>query len=225
MEENLFHVYFLYFLKNQNEQQSLRTKKPSNPLSSFVFPIYPIVHQSQHPFYTLNPPNPKESQTESRQKPSIIFFFLFDSQRCFEFSRLKARRTERKKRKTDRALSRASLAIAFDDWGSWKGRGGKETRGKGKGKEITRGERGTLAKEYFNRWKKRWKREERRGGKRVGESTPRKRQFFPLFHRPPPPPAPPPILEVREGEQAEKNNPIQRERRSDRLQFARFHGF
>lgn len=83
-------------------------------------------------------------------------------------------------------------------------------RGKGKGKEITRGERGTLAKEYFNRWKKRWKREERRGGKRVGESTPRKRQFFPLFHRSPlpPPPVPPPILEVREGEQAEKNNPI-----------------
>lgn len=131
MEENLFHVYFLYFLKNQNEQQSLRTKKPSNPLSSFVFPILSFTNHN-----TFNPPNPKESQTESRQKPSIIFFFLFDSQRCFEFSRLKARRTERKKRKTDRALSRASLVIAFDDWGSWKGRGGRRRAARGRGRRL-----------------------------------------------------------------------------------------
>lgn len=83
MEENLFHVYFLYFPKNQNEQQSLRTKKPSNPLSSFAFPIYPILSFTNH--NTLFTPLTRQIERILDRIPAETEYNLFFS---FRFSTL-----------------------------------------------------------------------------------------------------------------------------------------
>lgn len=213
MEKNLSHFFLFYFLyRYLSNHQRLSQKKKKKTSPKIESNNESLRAKKEHPTYFLLSPSstlpyrspittpflhPLSLQIERilGQKPSINRTNpFFSSQRCFEFSRLKSK--ERERQRSEKPLFSLSLSLA-DPWRSRKGR--RRRRREGKGKEITRG---TLAKEYFNRWKKRWKREgRRRRRENAAEAA--------ILSSVPPPPAPPPtILEAREGEQAEKNNPI-----------------